>query len=416
MNLIKTSILSAISTVIRIITGFISVKVVSVYIGPSGLALVGQMQNFIGMISNIASAGINSGLVKYTAEYRDNENIKQKIWSSAFKLSVILILPITISIILFSNYISLILFKTNEYKFVFDLFAITLFFFVMNGLLTSILNGEGEIKKLTILNIASSLFGLLITLILVRKLNLYGALISSIVVQSIVFFITLMFVIKSKWFKLSMFFGKIDREYRNKLLKYSIMTLVSATMAPLSQIYLRNYIGVNIGWDAAGYWQGISRISDTYLMLITTTLSIYYLPKLSSIQDKTELRKEIIYGYKIIMPIVIAMAAGVYIFRDFIIKLIFTKDFLPMRELFLYQLIGDVIKITSWLLGYIMVAKAMTRLFVISEVIFVFSFVGLGVLFIKIFGLIGITIAFMVNYLLYMIFLLFALRGYLGER
>jgi len=89
---------------------------------------------------------------------------------------------------------------------------------------------------------------------------------------------------------------------------------------------------------------------------------------------------------------------------------------LPMRELFLYQLIGDVIKITSWLLGYIMVAKAMTRLFVISEVIFVFSFVGLGVLFIKIFGLIGITIAFMVNYLLYMIFLLFALRGYLGER
>lgn len=416
MNLIKTSILSAISTVIRIITGFISVKVVSVYIGPSGLALVGQMQNFVGIISNIASAGVNSGVVKYTAEYRDNENIKQKVWSSALKISTILILPIAISIILFSNYISLILLKTNEYKFVFDLFAITLFFFVMNGLLTSILNGEGEIKKLTILNIASSLFGLLITLILVRKLNLYGALISSIVVQSIVFFITLMFVIKSKWFKLSMFFGKIDREYRNKLLKYSIMTFVSATMVSLSQIYLRNYIGVNIGWDAAGYWQGISRISDTYLMLITTTLSIYYLPKLSSIQDKTELRKEIIYGYKIIMPIVIAMAAGVYIFRDFIIKLIFTKDFLPMRELFLYQLIGDVIKITSWLLGYIMVAKAMTRLFVISEIIFVFSFVGLGVLFIKIFGLIGITIAFMVNYLLYMIFLLFALRGYLGER
>jgi PST family polysaccharide transporter len=194
------------------------------------------------------------------------------------------------------------------------------------------------------------------------------------------------------------------------------MTFVSATMVPLSQIYLRNYIGVNIGWDAAGYWQGISRISDTYLMLITTTLSIYYLPKLSSIQDKTELRKEIIYGYKIIMPIVIAMAAGVYIFRDFIIKLIFTKDFLPMRELFLYQLIGDVIKITSWLLGYIMVAKAMTRLFVISEIIFVFSFVGLGVLFIKIFGLVGITIAFMVNYLLYLLFLYFILRGYLSGR
>ena len=58
-----------------------------------------------------------------------------------------------------------------------------------------------------------------------------------------------------------------------------------------------------------------------------------------------------------------------------------------------------------------MVAKAMTKLFIISEVIFTFSFVGLGVLFIKIFGLVGISIAFMVNYLLYMIFLLFALKG-----
>jgi len=409
--LIKTSILSSISTIIRIISGFISVKVVSVYIGPSGLALVGQMQNFVDMVSNIASAGVNSGVVKYTAEYRDNEKIKQKIWSSAVKLSVILLLPVTISIIFFSDYLSLRLLNTYEYKSVFILFAITLFFFVMNGLLISILNGEGEIKKLTILNIASSLFGLLITLILVKKLNLYGALISSIVTQSIVFFITLMFVIRSKWFKFSMLLGKMDREYRNKLLKYSIMTIVSATTIPLSRIYLRNYIGANIGWDAAGYWQGITRISDTYLMLITTTLSIYYLPKLSSIQDKMELRKEIIYGYKIIMPVVIIMAAGIYFFRDFIIKLIFTSDFLPMRELFLYQLIGDVIKIASWLLGYVMVAKAMTKLFIISEVIFTFSFVGLGVLFIKIFGLVGISIAFMVNYLLYMIFLLFALKG-----
>jgi PST family polysaccharide transporter len=414
MNLINTSILSAISTIIRIITGFISVKVVSVYIGPSGLALVGQMQNFIGMINNIASAGINSGVVKYIAEYRDNEKIKQKILSSALKISIVLILPIAILIIFFSDYISLKLLKTYEYKSVFILFAITIFFFVMNGLLISILNGEGEIKKLTILNITGSLFGLLITLILVRKLNLYGALISGIVAQSIVFFITLMFVIKSKWFKLSMFLDKIDKEYRNKLLKYSFMTLVSAIMVPMSHIYIRNYIGTNLGWNAAGYWQAIWKISDVYLILITTTLSIYYLPKFSSIQDKTELKKEIIYGYKIIMPIVIIMAICIYIFRDFIIKLLFTKDFLPMKELFLYQLIGDVIKIASWLLGYIMLAKAMTKLFVISEVIFVLSFVCLGVLFIKIFGLIGITIAFMINYLLYLLFLSFSLRGYLG--
>ena len=414
MTLIKTSVLSAISTIIKVIAGFVSIKVVAVYVGPSGLALIGQMQNFISMMSSVASAGLNSGVVKYTAEHYEDEQIKQKIWSSALKISLVLIIPIAIGIIFLADFISMQLLNTAEYSSIFIVFAITVIFFVLNGLLTSILNGQKEIKKLTILNIVGSLFGLAVTILLVAQYELYGALIAGIVSQSIVFFITLAFVLKSSWFKLSMFLGSMDKEYRNKLLKYSLMTITYIITSSLSQIYIRHYLGANIGWDEAGYWQAIWRISETYLMLITTTLTIYYLPKLSSIQDKVELRKELLYGYKIIMPIVIVMALGIYIFRDFIISILFSEAFSPMAELFFYQLIGDVIKIAAWLLGFIMVAKAMTRLSIFSEIFFACSFVGFVVLFVNIYGLIGVTIAFMVNYLIYMIFLYFSLRGYLS--
>ncbi|MGJ0316893.1 O-antigen translocase [Aliarcobacter cryaerophilus] len=414
MTLIKTSVLSAISTIIKVIAGFVSIKVVAVYVGPSGLALMGQMQNFISMMSSVASAGVNSGVVKYTAEHYEDEQIKQKIWSSALKISLVLIIPMAIGIIFLADFISMQLLNTAEYSSIFIVFAITVIFFVLNGLLTSILNGQKEIKKLTILNIVGSLFGLAVTILLVTQYELYGALIAGIVSQSIVFFITLAFVLKSSWFKLSMFLGSMDKEYRNKLLKYSLMTITYIITSSLSQIYIRHYLGANIGWDEAGYWQAIWRISETYLMLITTTLTIYYLPKLSSIQDKVELRKELLYGYKIIMPIVIVMALGIYIFRDFIISILFSEAFSPMAQLFFYQLIGDVIKIAAWLLGFIMVAKAMTRLSIFSEIFFACSFVGFVVLFVNIYGLIGVTIAFMVNYLIYMIFLYFSLRGYLS--
>lgn len=413
MTLIKTSILSAISTIIKVIAGFVSIKIVAVYVGPSGLALMGQMQNFISMMSSVASAGVNSGVVKYTAEHYEDEEAKQKIWSSALKISLVLIVPMAIAIIFLADFISMKLLNTTEYSSIFIVFAITVVFFVLNGLLTSILNGQKEIKKLVILNIIGSLFGLVVTILLVTQYELYGALIAGIISQSIVFLVTLAFVLKSSWFRLSMFLGNMDIEYRNKLLKYSAMALVSATMVPLSHMYVRDYIGTNIGWDEAGYWQAIWRISETYLMLITTTLSVYYLPKLSSIQDKGELRTELLYGYKIIMPIVIIMALGIYLFRDLIIEILFTKEFSPMAELFLYQLIGDVIKIAAWLLGFIMVAKAMTKLFILSEIFFVFSFVGFVVLFVDMYGLIGVTIAFMANYFIYMIFLYFSLRGYL---
>lgn len=414
MTLIKTSVLSAISTIIKVIAGFVSIKIVAVYVGPSGLALMGQFQNFISMMSGIASAGVSSGVVKYTAEHYEDEEIKRKIWSSALKISLVLIIPMAIAIIFLADFISLKLLNTTEYSSIFIVFAISIVFFVLNGLLTSILNGQKEIKKLTLLNIVGSLFGLFVTIVLVINYQLYGALIAGIISQSIVFLVTLAFVLKSSWFKLSMFLGSMDKEYRNKLLKFSLMFLTYATMTPLSHMVVRDYIGTNIGWDEAGYWQAIWRISETYLMLITTTLSIYYLPKLSSIQDKRELRAELLYGYKIIMPIVIFIALGIYIFKDYIIKILFTDAFSPMAELFLYQLIGDVIKIAGWLLGYIMVAKAMIKMAVISEIFFVWSFVGFVVLFVDMYGLIGVTMAFLANYFIYMIFLYFSLRGYLS--
>ena len=416
MTLIKTSILSAISTVIRVIAGFISIKIVAVYIGPSGLALVGQMQSFIGMMSSIASAGIGSGVVKYTAEHYEDEVTKQKIWSSALKISLVLIVPMAIAIIFLADFISLKLLHTTDYSSIFIVFAVSLIFFVLNTLLTSILNGQKEIKRLTLLNIAGALFGLGVTIVLVMNYQLYGALIAGIVSQSIVFFITLGFVLKSSCFKLSLFLGSLDREYTKKLLKYSAMALTSAISIPLSHMYLRDYIGTNIGWDEAGYWQAIWRISETYLMLVTMTLSVYYLPKLSSIQDRSELKKELLYGYKIIMPLVIIMALGIYLFRDLVITLLFTPKFAPMAELFLYQLIGDVFKIASWLLGYIMIAKAMTRMFIVSELAFVLSFVVLSVVFMNLYGIIGMTIGFMVNYMMYLGFLYFSLRGYLNGK
>lgn len=416
MTLIKTSLLSAISTVIKVISGFISVKIVAVYLGPSGLALLGQMQNFIGLISSIASAGVGSGVVKYTAEYYDNNEIKKRIWGNAIKISLLFIFPLLIMIMIFSKNISEKLLGSTEYSSIFIILALTLIFFSFNILLTSILNGQKEIKKLVLINIISSLVSLLITIYMVINYKLYGALISGIISQAIVFFITLSFVIRSSWFKISMFINDIDMETVKKLSKYSLMALVSAVGVPLTQIYLRDYIGNNLGWDEAGYWQAIWKISETYLMLVTTTLSIYYLPKLSGIKDASELKEEIFYVYKVVMPIVIVMAIIIFIFKGMIITILFSNEFMPMLNLFLFQLMGDVVKIASWILGFIMVAKAMTKLFVFTEIFFKLTFIAISILFIQRYGLIGVTVAFFVNYILYYMFLYYSLRGYINGK
>ena len=409
MTLIKTSVLTGISTVIKLVSAFVINKVIALYIGPSGLAIVGQLQSFTSIITTFSNGAISSGIVKYTAEYQDIEE-KKKIFSSSIVISLICSLIISIFLFTFSGYLSELILKDIQYSSVFIIFGATIFLFALNMVLISILNGQKEIKKYVLVNIAGSIFSLVFTSILIMQLNLMGALYAMVLNQSVMFFVTLAFVIKSSWFKLEYFKQGLDKESLSKLSKYSLMAIVSALTVPVSHLIIREYIGENLGWDSAGYWQGIWYISTMYLMLVTTTLGVYYLPRLSEIQDNKELRKEIFSGYKIIMPIVILASLIIFLLKEYVILIAFSKDFMPMMELFAWQLIGDVIKIASWLLAYLMLAKAMTKVFIYTEVLFSALFVGLSILFVDKFGLVGITYAYALNYLLYLVMMIFIFR------
>jgi PST family polysaccharide transporter len=158
------------------------------------------------------------------------------------------------------------------------------------------------------------------------------------------------------------------------------------------------------------------RLSAAYLMLVTTTLSVYYLPKLSELQKKSDIKREIIQGYKIILPVVAACGLAIYLLRDFIIRVLFTADFLPMESLFAWQMVGDTLKIGSWILSYLMLGKAMMKLFIASEIIFASMFYVLTVVFTKVIGIEGVVLAHAVNYLIYWIVMAILIINLLGYR
>jgi PST family polysaccharide transporter len=411
MDLIKTSVLTSLSTAVRIAAAFVINKVIALYIGPSGLALTGQFMNFVSIVLGFSNGGINSGIVKYVAEYREHPEKRAKILSTSLAMSLLCSLALTVFILAFHRSLALHLLKSTEYKSIFIIFGITLVIFSVNSSLVSTLNGYKEIKKFVALNITASIIGLIITSVLVCLFKLYGSLLAIVVSQTLIFFVTILFTTRSEWFKLSNFTRGIDRASLLNLSKFSLMALVSAATVPTAQIIIRNYIADHISMDAAGYWQGVWKISEVYLLVVTTSLSVYYLPRLSELLGKEVLRKEIFSGYKILLPVVLAMAIMIYLLREFIVIILFTREFMPMADLFTFQLTGDVLKIASWLLSFLMVAKAMTKLYVITELCFISSFVIFSIVFLNRFGLVGVTYAYALNYLLYLFTMIYLFRG-----
>lgn len=403
MNLLKTSALNGIAVLIKTATMFILNKILAMYVGPSGYAAIGQFQNFIQIITAFAGSSINTAVVKYTAEYYEDESKQRAIWKTAGTLVVLFSTIIAFFILIFQRQLSLYIFKTTEYQSIFVWFAVFLLFFNFNTLFLSILNGKKEISKLVIANIAGSLVSLAVTGLLAMKFGLYGALVALTINQSIVFFVTLLICYKSKWFRVTDLVGKIDAGVLKKLSSFGLMAIVSIVSGNLAQIIIRNIIIANYDLNHAGYWDAMTRLSGGYLMFVSTILSVYYLPRLSELKIYKDIKQEVNYGYKVILPLACLMSLSIYLFQDFIIGILFTKEFLPMKELMFWQLLGDVIKIGSWIVSFMMLSKAMTKIFIITEAFFALSIIPLSIIFIRYFGFKGIAMAFALNCLLYWI-------------
>lgn len=401
MNLLKTSVLNGVAVLIKTATMFILNKILAVYVGPTGYAAIGQFQNFIQMVTTFAGSAINTAVIKYTAEYYEDEHRQQSIWRTAGSIVLIFSLLFSILILIFQKQLSIYIFHTDANQSVFVWFAVFLTFFTFNAFFLAILNGKKEVLRLVIANIVGSLFSLVITSVLAIKYNLYGALIALSIYQSLAFFATLFLCYKTNWFRLTYLFGKIDTDIAKKFVAFALMALVSAICVPLSQMVIRSYLTYKYGLTYAGYWEAMIRLSAAYLMLVTTTLGVYYLPRLSELSKIHEIKLEVYLGYKFIFPLAVVGALAVYLLRDWIIVILFTKSFLPMRDLFFWQVIGDSLKIGSWILAYLMLSKAMTKLFITTEIIFAIMSILLTYLCTQVFGFEGVSIAHLLNYGMY---------------
>lgn len=415
MTLIKTSLLNGIAVVIKMLTLLGLNKILAIYVGPAGYAALGQFQNAVQIITTLASGAINTGVTKYTAEYYEDSDKQHAIWSTAGTISLAGSIVVAVGVITFNKPLAYWFLKDENLGSVFIWFAASLVLFVFNALLLAILNGKKEIHRYVIANIVGSLFAFIVTTVLAIKLGLYGALVSLAVYQSLSFFSTLLLCYKANWFKFSYLIGGIDKYAAKKLGKFTAMALTSAACVPLSHILIRNHLGESLGWEVAGNWEAMWRLSGAYMMLFTTTLSVYFLPRLSEINEYEKVKEEIIKGYKILLPLFFLSICLVFFVKDYVIVFLFTEKFLMIKDVLHWQLVGDFFKFGSWIVAFLMHSKGLFKLFILSEIIFSISFYFLSVFFTEHYGFNGMGMAYSLNYVFYWVFIGFSIFNVLKK-
>lgn len=146
MNLYKSTIFSGVSTVIKVLTTFISGKLAAVLIGPAGVAIVGAFSNLINVVSSLSNGAIVSGVVKYTAEYSTDSPKLKKLLSSVTRIALFASITISGVLILFPRFVSALVFKDAQYYDLVILLGIALVFISFNTVLLAIINGFQQIR------------------------------------------------------------------------------------------------------------------------------------------------------------------------------------------------------------------------------------------------------------------------------
>ncbi|GAD28971.1 wzxB protein [Photobacterium leiognathi lrivu.4.1] len=413
-RLLSVTSFTALLSILRMCTGVIIAKIIAIYAGPAGMAMLGQIQSGIGILNGIINAPLGSSIVRYTAENSSDSFDKcAPWWRASIHWVVILLLVIIPMGCLLSEELSVWLFNNDDYYWIIIIACWVLPFVAMNTLVTSVINGLQKYKIFVILGMVSNIISTTIMIILIYNYNIKGALVAAVINNAVSGLVMILAVLRQPWFKLKYWWGKTETDNRKKIASYMLMAITSTLTVPVSMIIIRNIMITNLGWEITGQWQAVWKISEVYLAVITMSLGTYYLPKLSSLKNKNAIKNEIKKTAIIVMPIVILLAMCVYFFRDVAIHFLFTKEFSEARNLFALQLCGDVMKILSWLYAYPMLSSGAARWYIGSELLFSFLLIILSWSLVPIYGAQGANLAYLINYILYFSFVFLNLSKFI---
>ncbi|MEG1421423.1 MAG: hypothetical protein RSA95_09350 [Citrobacter sp.] len=398
--IIKTAFWAMSQTLVKLIAGFIIIKLIAKVGGPDALSNFGLYQNLVTVLLMVSGGVMFAGVTSKIARAENNDEFTQ-FYSGAnlflnrlLLISVFVFFPICVYIL----YISVDGVKGN----IITLLIISLPFLLLQtrfNFYLAVLNGLSKVN-------------------LLARDNIYASILT-ILIACVAFFITTDW----RYFAICMclgpslryiyIFGRNKQEYKlsenikpeknlRYLLRYSLVGLVSSLCLPIAQIIARNFITNHNGLFESGIWQGLTRFSEVYLVLVSSVLSVYVLPKISPAKNRKQIKECILPLIMLLIPLIGIGVVFIYYLKEYVVVVLFSREFLPMQELFIYQLPGDIFKIFAWVLTFSLLGLGKTKTLIFLELAYFCTYLALIYFTVPVYGLKGAVVAYSASYLLYL--------------
>ncbi len=387
-NTIKLIIKNGIASLISILLGALTTKIIATVAGPAGIGIYSQLRQLQQWFTTLATVNGNSSLVRGVATRDGAERLEF--------ITIVGIIYLTgtafiaLLLVLFAPSLSKFIFaQNNSDELTLAVYAVAAVVCIGSAasFLTGVINGYREIGALANIQIFGSL-GLSFS---AYPLALWGNPISYVMIVAFgmlsTFLYSLYVVIKRRlivwinWQTIFHFnyFLRIGKEH----IYYSITMLATGIIGASSVLIIRFFYIQKGGLELAGIFDAAWNLSMMYVMIFLSSLGTSYLPMLMANQNNDSWRDHVMYFFRISTIFGCLCIPLIIIIKPFLINLLFSQKFEISLEIFRWMLIGDYFKIHAWVFGMLLIAFNRKKDFLISECIYQIVLLIPVILFLK---------------------------------
>jgi antigen flippase len=395
-----TALLSG-SSATSIAVSLVSTKVLASILRPAGYGYYGLLQSFVAVASVVVGLGMASGIVRLGAgpAERNDHAAVARVRAGAWLLAVALGAATMAVLAWFRNPLSRWALGSEEHSGALLLMGIAIWFTVALNVQNGILNAWHRVQSLAAYGVANSLLSAAVAIVAVSLWGARGT-VPAVIGSAIAGWVA------SRWF----LWRDLERvpvrvpvrealKAARELLAFGLPFTASCTVGNGVQLALPILVLHLLNTESVAYYKAAATISVSYLGFLVTAMGQDYYPRLSAVRhDPARMIALIHEQYRLMMllaaPIVLATIALV----PYIVPLVYSQRFLPAARILEWQLIGDLLRFSSWTMSYAILARAKPIVYFCTESIGGLLTLATAWLGVRWFGLAGLGIGFVITY------------------
>jgi O-antigen/teichoic acid export membrane protein len=401
------------ASAINIVVGLVRNKAAALILGPAGIGVIGLLLSLVTTVSGIAGLGVGNAAVRQIASDADAEaqaRTRRALW----QLTLGLTLTGMLTTWLLRRPLAELLLGDEAAAGQVGWLALAVGLTIWSAGLGAVLNGLRRLRELAGAQVLGSLLGTSLGIAAVAIWHEDG-------IVAYVIAAPLAAAIASAWFVARLprppAVRGVPWPVMAPMLRLGIPLMMGGIMLSAGALAIRALIGTRIGAVELGGFTAAWTLSVTYVGFVLGAMGTDYLPRLTAvIGDREAACRSVNEQAEISLLLALPVMLGMQAAAPWVVWLLYSSEFAGAVDVLRWLIVADVMKVVAWPLGFVIIAQARAKTFLVNEAATLGVTLGVMAMLVDRVGIQAAGIGYCASYLFYIVVVGLLARHSLGWR